>query len=83
MQTVTVFTDKIMGMLKSMVVLTMQVSFRQGATISEICGFLRDWAPDAAESYHEGIVERVLVDLHHEGRVAQAGARWYLNGTRA
>ncbi len=82
MKTVTVITDKIMEMLKSMVVLTMQVSCRRGATITEICESLKDWAPDAAESYHEGIVERVLFDLHHEGRVAHAGARWYLNPDR-
>ena len=41
-----------------------------------------DCAPDEAGSYHEGIVERVLVDLEHEGQVTHAGPRWYLRGRR-
>ena len=82
MPIVTVFTDKVMGMLKSMVILSMDVGYRRGATITDITGFLRDWAPEAADSYHEGIVERVLVDLEHEGQVTHAGARWYLRGRR-
>jgi hypothetical protein len=70
-------TDKVTGMIKSMVYLAMQVSYRRGATAEELSGFLQDWTPCVSNMYHEGIVERVLYDLHHEGKVEHAGARWY------
>jgi len=74
---VTVITDKVMCSIKSMVYLAMRVSYRSGATTAEISGFLNDWVP-AEGMYHEGIVERVLQELHRDGKVSQAGARWYL-----
>jgi hypothetical protein len=74
---VTVITDKVMQMIKSMVYLSMRVYYRRGATASEISGFLNEWIPSEQGLYHEGIVERVLQDLRNEGMVAQAGARWY------
>ena len=77
---VTVITDKVMQMIKSMVYLSMRVYYRRGATASEISSFLNDWAPAAEGMYHEGIVERVLQDLCNDGLVARAGARWYPAG---
>ncbi|MEH6634006.1 MAG: hypothetical protein V7700_00750 [Halioglobus sp.] len=74
---VTVITDKVAAMLKSMVYMAMRVSYRRGATATELSGFLHDWAPSASEMFHEGMVERVLQDLHRDGKVTQAGARWY------
>lgn len=73
-------TDKVISMIRSMVYLAMRVAHRKGATSAEIAGFLDDWAPDVAGSYHEGIVERVLEELRLDGKVTQAGARWYLAG---
>lgn len=70
-------TDRVMRMIRSMVYLAMRVSYRRGATTEELSGFLHTWSPDQADMYHEGIVERVLFDLHREGKVARAGARWY------
>jgi len=80
---ITAITDKVMRMVKSMVFLALQVGHRSGATTTEIVSFLNDWAPPADGEYHTGIVERVLEDLLHDGKVAQAGARWYLRGAHA
>jgi hypothetical protein len=77
---VIVITDKVMGMIKSMVYLAMRVSYRRGATATEISSFLNNWAPADSGAYHEGIVERVLQDLLRDGKVTQAGARWYPTG---
>jgi len=77
---VTVITDKVMQMIKSMVYLSMRVYYRRGATASEISGFLNEWAPSEEDLYHEGIVERVLQELRNDGMVAQAGTRWYPAG---
>lgn len=74
---VAVITDKVAGMVKSMVYLAMRVSYRRGATTTEISGFLNDWAPADAGMYHESLIERVLQDLCRDGQVTQAGARWY------
>ena len=74
---VAVITDKVMAMVKSMVYLAMRVSYRGGATTTEIAGFLKEWAPSDADGCQEGLVERVLQELHRDGRVMQAGARWY------
>jgi hypothetical protein len=70
-------TDKVTRMIKSMVYLAMRVYYRRGATAAELSGFLEDWTPSDSNMYHEGIVERVLFDLQHEGKVQHAGARWY------
>jgi hypothetical protein len=75
--TVSVITEKVMGTIKGMVYLAMRVSYRGGATIPEISSFLNDWAPGGSEMYHDGVVERVLQDLHRDGKVDHAGARWY------
>jgi hypothetical protein len=77
---VAVITDKVMGMIKSMVYLAMRASYRSGATTTEIAGFLNSWAPSESNMYHEGVVERVLQDLVRDGKVAQTGARWYPAG---
>ena len=71
-------TDKVMCMIKSMVFLSMKVDHRRGATVADIEAFLNDWAHCESNMYHEGIIERVLCDLQSDGRVAQAGPRWYL-----
>lgn len=70
-------TDKVMRMIKSMVYLSMRVSYRRGATAEEVSGFLAEWAPDKEDFYHHGLVERLLCELQDEGRVTRAGARWY------
>lgn len=70
-------TDKVMRMIKSMVYMSMRVSYRKGATTQDVSGFLAEWAPEGQNFYHEGLVERVLADLQNEGHVARAGARWY------
>jgi hypothetical protein len=74
---VAVITDKVAGMVKSMVCLAMRVSYRRGATTTEISGFLNDWAPADAATYQETLVERILQELCLDGQVTQAGARWY------
>lgn len=77
---ITVITDKVMRMIKAMVYLAMRVSYRRGATVSDIAAFLKVWAPSEGNVFHEGIVERVLFDLKNEGKVTSAGSRWYLVG---
>ena len=74
---VSVITDKVMGTIKGMVFMAMRVSYRRGATVSEISSFLNHWAPVGDERYNDVVVERVLADLHRDGKVNQAGARWY------
>lgn len=74
---VVAITDKVMRMIKSMIYLSMRVSYRQGATAEEVTGFLSEWAPEQRTVYHQGLVERLLSELQREGRVRQAGARWY------
>jgi hypothetical protein len=74
-------TDKVMRMIKSMVFLSLKVGHRRGATIADIEIFLKHWAPSERGMYHQGIIERVLRELQTDGRVAQAGPRWYLAGT--
>lgn len=76
-------TEKVMRMIKSMVYLSMKVDHRRGATVADIENFLENWAPSERGMYHEGIIERVLRDLQNDGRVAQAGPRWYLVGSYA
>jgi hypothetical protein len=70
-------TDKVSQMIKSMVYLAMRVSYRRGATVAELTGFLEDWTPAAADANQAGVIERVLEDLYHEGKVSSAGGRWY------
>ena len=74
-------TDKVMRMIKSMVFLSLKVDHRRGATIADIETSLKYWAPSERSMYHQGIIERVLRELQTDGRVAQAGPRWYLAGT--
>ncbi len=74
---ITVMTDKVMNMVKSMVVLSMRVSYRRGATPEDISGFLMEWTPSEQAIYHVGLVERALTDLERDGAVRRAGARWY------
>ncbi|MEM1113901.1 MAG: hypothetical protein AAGI11_18450 [Pseudomonadota bacterium] len=76
---VVTITDKVMRMIRSMVYLAMCVGCRRGATPEDIAAFLKVWAPSEENLYHSGVIERVLVDLSHDGRVVQAGARWYLS----
>ncbi len=75
--TITVFTDKVMRMNRSMVYLSMCVSHRRGATVEDISDFLAKWAPDERELYHTGVVERALTQLQGDGMVNRAGGRWY------
>jgi hypothetical protein len=81
MQTpITTITDKVMRMIRSMVYLAMRVGCRRGATVADISSFLKNWAPSDQNLFHNGVVERVLFDLHSDGKVTSAGARWYLVG---
>jgi len=80
---ITVMTDKVMRMIKSMVYLSMRVSYRRGATPEDISGFLVEWAPGDENIYHEGVVERALSDLEADGLVRRAGPRWYPIGLAA
>ena len=75
-QPITAVTDKVMQTLKSMLYLAMRVSYRRGATVADLSGFLQDWVPSAGPC-REGLVESLLEDLHRDGKVARAGARWY------
>lgn len=77
---ITVMTDKVMRMIKSMVYLSMRVSYRRGATAEDISGFLDEWAPREGGMYHPGVVERALAELEDDGRVSCAGGRWYPAG---
>ncbi len=70
-------TEKVIRMIKSMVYMSMRVSYRKGATAEDLSGFLTEWAPQGQDLYHEGLVERILSDLQQDGHVARAGARWY------
>ena len=80
---ITVITDKVMRMIKAMVYLAMRVGHRRGATVPDITSFLEMWAPSDQNLYHNGIVERVLFELKSDGKVTNAGARWYLVGLPA
>lgn len=74
---ITNITDKVMHLTKSMVYLAMRVSYGRGATSEDIAGFLAASVPESTNSYHPGVVERALVELHRDGRVNRAGAHWY------
>lgn len=77
---VVVITDKVMRMIKGLVYLAMRGAYRGGATVDEITCFLDGSSPAQDGAYHQGIVERVLQDLHREGKVDRAGSRWYPAG---
>lgn len=76
---VTAMTEKVAHTMKSMVYLAMRVSYRRGATVAELSGFLNDWMPSGGSHPH-WVVEIALQDLHRNGKVTQAGARWYPAG---
>lgn len=73
---ITVMTDKVMRMNKSLVYLSMRVNHRRGATSEDISGFLAEWVP-TENMYHVGVVERALTELQLDGMVGRAGASWY------
>ncbi len=77
---VNIITEKLLETLRSMVCMAMRVSYRRGATVSEISSFLDHWAPAGDDRYNEGVVEQVLMGLHRDGKVELAGARWYPAG---
>jgi hypothetical protein len=79
---VTIITDKVMRMAGAMVYLALSATYRRGATAGELAGFLSSDTVAEAGFYHEGMVERVLRQLHSAGRVTRDGAHWYpvLNG---
>jgi len=80
---IVVMSDKVMRMIKSMVYLSMRVSYRRGATPGDISSFLHEWSPGEACMYHEGLVERALSDLVVDGLVRRAGPRYYPVGLAA
>ena len=77
MNTITVITDKVMRMMKAMVYMALRFTYAAGATSSDIASFLAQWTPNGAETYHTGVVERVLVDLQHDGLVQRVEDSWY------
>lgn len=76
---ITVITDKVSHTIKSMVCLALRVSVPRGATVAEIAAFLHEWLPSRGNQ-PEVMVERVLNELHRDGRVANVGAHWYPAG---
>ena len=80
---ITFFSDKIVQMIRSMVYLAMKVSCGRGATVQDISDVLQNSVPADRGVYQEGIIERVLADLRFDGKVARAGAHWYLVGEPA
>lgn len=74
---VNTIADKVMRMTRSMVYLSMRVSYRRGATPQDIAGFLHEWSPGEESIYHQGVVERALSELETAGLVRRAGPRWY------
>ena len=76
---VAVLTDKVAHTIKNMICMAMRVSYRRGATVEDLSGFLGEWIPSEHAS-HRAIVERALQDLQSEGQVAYTGARWYPTG---
>ena len=74
---VTIITDKVMGMARSMVYLALCAAYRGGATAGDIAGFLSSRASGETGFCHEGMVERALRQLQSDGRVTRAGAHWY------
>ena len=79
---VTIIADKVMRMARAMVYFAMCASYRSGATVGEIAGYLSIGPDGEAALCHEGMVERVLRQLHRDGRVTRDGAHWYpvING---
>jgi hypothetical protein len=74
---VTIITDKVMRMASSTVYLAMCFTYRGGATVGEIAGFLSIGAAGEDGFYHDGMVERALRQLQSDGRVTRDGAHWY------
>ena len=74
---VTIITDKVMRMAGSMVYLALCATYRGGATVGDIAGFLSIGPVGEAGFYHDGMVERLLRQLHSDGRVTRVGQYWY------
>ena len=74
---VTIITDKVMRMAGSMVYLALCATYRGGATVGDIAGFLSIGPAGEAGFYHDGMVERLLRQLHSDGRVTRVGQYWY------
>ncbi len=74
---VIIITDKVMRMAGSVVYLALCATYRGGATVAEIAGFLRTGPAGESGFYHDGMVERLLRQLHTDGRVTRDGAYWY------
>ena len=79
---VVIITDKVIRMIRSMVYLAMRLERQGGATSEDISRFLHSRGAGIQGSFHLGVVERALWELHSEGLVDNAGARWYLADAR-
>ncbi|KZX56575.1 hypothetical protein A3709_05610 [Halioglobus sp. HI00S01] len=77
MNPIVVITDKVMSMMKATVYMAVRFTYAAGATTSDIAAFLAQWTPNGAETYHASVVERVLVDLQHDGLVYRVDDSWY------
>ena len=77
---IVIITDKVMRMTRSMVYLAMRFAPFQGATVADVTEYLND---RVAGGLHQGLVERVLEELRHDGVVARRSDRWYLAGAQA
>ncbi len=75
---ITVITDKVMLMTRSMVYMAMRFAPFQGATVTDLVDFLNDRIPSGQQGIHGGLVERVLEELRLDGVVSRQQDRWYL-----
>jgi hypothetical protein len=76
--TVTVISDKIMRLMRSMVYFALRVQPGQELSAIELSHYIN--RTGVAGSVHHGVVEFALQELLSEGRVRRQGARWCLQG---
>jgi hypothetical protein len=79
MNPVTVITDKVMRMGRSMVYLAMRVYPGSSVSPAEISHYIEQ--NTALVGFHAGAVELALRELYSEGLVQRSGSRWSLAGS--
>ncbi len=78
---VTVISDKIMRLMRSMVYFALRVQPGPAHSAEELSLYINRTA--ARGAVHSGVVELALQGLLSEGRVRREGARWCLQGAAA
>ena len=78
---VTVISDKIMRLMRSMVYFALKVQPGRELSADELSLYINRNA--AAGAVHSGVVELALQELYSQGRVRREGARWCLQGAAA